>query len=234
MSAALPNPMRMTEIPDADLVARVLNGDDSAYGTLVRRHQDLIYRHARGMGLDHDTSLDLVQDAFVRAYDRLEDCRDGASYRAWLFRIGRNLCLDELRNVRRLALPMSTVEDADSLEDTRVAEDELALTLRAALDRLPHALRQAFLLKHDAGYTYEEVADITESSPSAVKMRVHRAREALRAFLTEQGVVSGTIELHDGSDNRGVAERLTDEGQNKPTSGARAKAAHVSHSRRIS
>ena len=220
------------EQPDAHLVTRVLSGDDAAYGTLVRRHQDLIYRHARGMGLDHDTSLDLVQDAFVRAFERLEDCRDGANYRSWLFRICRNLCLDELRNVRRLCVPMSSIENANDLEPMHVVEDETTLTLRAALDRLPQALREAFLLKHDAGYTYEEVAEITEASPSAVKMRVHRAREALRAFLTTQGFGD---ELKDGSDNRAVAERLMNEAdQNPPPSGARENAARVSHSRRMS
>jgi RNA polymerase sigma-70 factor, ECF subfamily len=192
MSAPLLHPERPPELPDAHLVTRVLNGDDAAYATLVRRHQDLLYRHARGMGLDHDTSLDLVQDAFVRAYERLEDCREGANYRAWLFRICRNLCLDELRNVRRLSVPMSHIENADDLESPHVVGDETTLTLRAALDRLPNALREAFLLKHDAGYTYEEVAEITEASPSAVKMRVHRAREALRAFLEAQGWVTQT------------------------------------------
>ena len=192
MSAPLLHPERPPEAPDAHLVTRVLNGDDAAYATLVRRHQDLLYRHARGMGLDHDTSLDLVQDAFVRAYERLEDCREGANYRAWLFRICRNLCLDELRNVRRLLVPMSHIENADDLESPHVVGDETTLTLRAALDRLPNALREAFLLKHDAGYTYEEVAEITEASPSAVKMRVHRAREALRAFLEAQGWVTQT------------------------------------------
>src|SRR6476620_12566810 len=181
-----------SEQPDAHLVTRVLNGDDAAYAALVRRHQDLIYRHARGMGLDHDTSLDLVQDAFVRAFERLEDCRDGANYRSWLFRICRNLCLDELRNVRRLSVPMTHLENADDLESPHVVGDETTLTLRAALDRLPNALREAFLLKHDAGYTYEEVAEITEASPSAVKMRVHRAREALRAFLEAQGWATQT------------------------------------------
>jgi RNA polymerase sigma-70 factor (ECF subfamily) len=220
------------EQPDAHLVTRVLDGDDAAYATLVRRHQDLIYRHARGMGLDHDTSLDLVQDAFVRAFERLEDCRDGANYRSWLFRICRNLCLDELRNVRRLCVPMSSIENANDLEPMHVVEDETTLTLRAALDRLPQALREAFLLKHDAGYTYDEVAEITEASPSAVKMRVHRAREALRAFLTTQGFGD---ESKDGSDNRAVAERLMNEaGQNPPPSGAHKNAARVSHSRRMS
>ncbi|HEX7980041.1 MAG TPA: RNA polymerase sigma factor [Gemmatimonadaceae bacterium] len=186
MSAPILHPTHAPEPPDADLVLRVLGGDDAAYGVLVRRHQDLLYRHARGMGLDHDTSLDLVQDAFVRAFERLEDCREGAHYRSWLFRICRNLCLDELRNVRRLCVPMSHIENADDLEAPHVVGDETTLTLRAALERLPSALREAFLLKHSAGYTYEEVAEITEASPSAVKMRVHRAREALRAFLAAQ------------------------------------------------
>jgi RNA polymerase sigma-70 factor (ECF subfamily) len=186
---------------------RVLNGDHDAYAFLMHRHQDAIYRHARGMGLDHDTSLDLVQDAFVKAFDRLEDCRDGANYRSWLFRICRNLCLDELRNVRRLSVPMSALDDPDGIEDPRSGPDELTLTLRAALERLPAALREAFLLKHDAGYTYEEIAELTEASPSAVKMRVHRAREALRAFLIEQGVETDEISQNE-SDNRACSERL--------------------------
>lgn len=237
MSAPLPSPSptsEPTEPTDAQLVARTLEGDDAAYATLVRRHQHRLYRHARGMGLDHDTSLDLVQDAFVRAFERLVDCRDGASYRAWLFRICRNLCLDELRNVRRLGVPLSTLDRPDDFEDPRAGGDDLTLTLRAALERLPNALREAFLLKHDAGYTYDEVAAITEASPSAVKMRVHRAREALRTFLSRQGV-SRAPEPIAGSDECVVAERLLSTDEHDPSTGhARTSAVHASHSRRIS
>ena len=207
MSASMQLAFRAPEPGDSQVVVRVLNGDHDAYAFLMHRHQDAIYRHARGMGLDHDTSLDLVQDAFVKAFDRLEDCRDGANYRSWLFRICRNLCLDELRNVRRLSVPMSALDDPDGIEDPRSGPDELTLTLRAALERLPEALREAFLLKHDAGYTYEEIAELTEASPSAVKMRVHRAREALRAFLIEQGVETDEISQNE-SDNRACSERL--------------------------
>lgn len=197
-----------TEAPDANLVTRVLEGDLDAYTGLVHRHQDAIYRHARGLGLDHDTSLDVVQDAFVKAFDRLSECRDRAHFRPWLFRILRNLCFDELRNVRRrLSIPMSDLEFPDGIEDPRGEPDDLTLTLRAALDRVPTALRDAFLLKHDAGYTYEEIAELTEASPSAVKMRVHRAREALRSFLSEQGMNIGD-ELSERSDNQGSVERL--------------------------
>lgn len=173
---------------DAELVALVRSGRRDAYEPLVNRHQTLLYRHACGMGLDHDTSLDLVQDAFVRAFLRLEECHEAAHFRAWVFRISRNLCLDYLKNVRRLSVPMSHVDGVDEIPEE--SEREVDRTMREALLRLPVALREAFLLKHDAGYTYDEVAALTNVSPSAAKMRVHRAREALRTFLVEQGVTA--------------------------------------------
>ena len=184
MTQSVNNPL---DITDDDLIARVLHGRCECYGELVRRHQDTIYRHMRGMGLDHDTSLDLVQDAFIKGYARLSECRERQYFRAWLFRIGRNLCLDYLKNVRRLTVPLSTIPDSAHPAQEN-GDDEMQHTLRKALGSLPVALREAFLLKHDAGYTYEEVAELTEASPSAVKMRVHRAREALRDYLAERGV----------------------------------------------
>ncbi|HSK19665.1 MAG TPA: sigma factor-like helix-turn-helix DNA-binding protein, partial [Longimicrobiales bacterium] len=98
--------------------------------------------------------------------------------------------LDFMKNVRRATIPLSSMANADTIEDARGGSNELDLTMRAALDRLPAPMREAFLLKHDAGYTYDEVAAMTEATPSAVKMRVHRARETLREFLTEQGVTA--------------------------------------------
>lgn len=234
MSAPLQMGVRSPEPPDAQIVVRILNGDHDSYAILVHRHQDAIYRHARGMGLDHDTSLDLVQEAFIRGFERLADCRDGANYRSWLFRICRNLCLDELRNVRRLSIPMSAMEDSDSIGDPRSEPDDLTFTLRSALERLPNALREAFLLKHDAGYTYEEIAELTDASPSAVKMRVHRAREALRAFLTLQGV-DGQQLSQNGSDNGTGPERLSSVDRNdRPAGLANAPGAQVSLTRRMS
>jgi RNA polymerase sigma-70 factor (ECF subfamily) len=173
---------------DAMLVQRVLHGQREDYGELVRRHQDLLYRHARGMGLDHDTSVDLVQDTFVKAYTRLDECRDPAHFRAWIARIARNLCLDYLKNVRRSTIPLSAVPAADAIPANETRDVELNGTLEQALQTLPLALREAFLLKHDAEYTYEEVAELTHASVSAVKMRVHRAREALRTYLAHQGI----------------------------------------------
>ena len=178
---------RVSALSDADIVHRVLRGDRDDYAELVRRHQEVLYRHARGMDIDHDTALDLVQDSFIKAFTRLSDCQDPAHFRAWVFRIMRNVCLDYLKNIRRLSVPLSTMPHADEIP-ADLQDAEMCATLREALASLPVSLREAFLLKHDANYTYEEVAEITNASPSAVKMRVHRAREALRDFLVENGV----------------------------------------------
>lgn len=178
--------MQGTALSDAELVTRVRAGQCDAYAGLVTRHQGALYRHARGMGLDHDTSLDLVQDALVKAFTRLNECRDPALFRSWLFRIGRNLCLDHLKNVRRLSVPLSSVPHAEDIPDPTQADPDLHRKLREALDKVPLSLREAFLLKHDAGYSYEEIAEITNASVSAAKMRVHRAREALCAFLADE------------------------------------------------
>lgn len=173
-------------LDDAVLAGQARAGDDVAYGELVRRHQERLYRHARGMGLDHDPALDAVQDAFVRAHDRLDECRTPGHFRAWVYRICHNRCLDHLKDVRRQELPLDA---AQASADQGPADDpELRLTLRTALARLSPALREAFLLRHQAGYDYDEIASLLQVSPSAAKMRVHRAREALQAFLVSEGV----------------------------------------------
>lgn len=171
---------------DAALVLRALNGGHEAFGELVTRHQQGLYRQARGLGLDHDTAVDLVQDAFVRAWDRLADCRDPAAFRAWASRILRNLCLDHFKNRRQQTVPLSALPESAEFPDPRSEGDpDMRLAVGEALETVPVLLREAFLLKHDAGYSYDEIAVIVDATPGAVKMRVHRAREYLCAVLED-------------------------------------------------
>ena len=187
---------------DAVLVGRVRSGDRDAYAGFVTRYQRVLYRHTRGMGLDHDTGLDLVQDAFVKAYERLDECREPRHFRAWLFRICRNLCLDHLKNIRRRSIPLDELGDAEPAAHRLVPNAALRRSLWDALDALSPDLREAFLLKHDIGYTYEEVAEIIGLTPSAAKMRVHRARHILVDWL------SGRESRATAGDDLGLASRL--------------------------
>jgi RNA polymerase sigma factor (sigma-70 family) len=156
-----------------------LQGD---FAALVRRHQDALYRYGRGLGLDHDTALDLVQEAFVKAYARLDQCREPAKIRSWLFRIFRNGMLDWARNIRRTEVSLVDVEEPAS-EQNFAELHALREAIGGALASLPPILREAFLLRHDLGHSYEEIAELANISLSAAKMRVTRAREALREML---------------------------------------------------
>lgn len=172
------------EIPDATLVSRVLEGDRSAFEPLVRRHQASLFRRARWMGLDMDTAADMVQDALVKAYESLGSCRDPARFGCWAGRILRNRCLDFLKSAARRALPLPLslpANDGDPvLEEQR---SRSRARLNAALAALPEEQREAFLMKHGEGLSYGEMAQLSDASVSAMKMRVHRATETLRAQL---------------------------------------------------
>ncbi len=178
-------PLVAARSSDGDLVRRVLAGEREAFSILVTRHQATLYRHARGLGVDPDAAQDLVQDAFVKGYLRLGQCREPEKFLSWLFRLFRNLTLDWLRDVRRREEPLETLGETHAV-DGGLDRHEVRDAVAAALAGLPEILREAFLLRHRLDYSYEEIAEITGASVSAAKMRVMRAREALRlAFEPE-------------------------------------------------
>jgi RNA polymerase sigma factor (sigma-70 family) len=174
--------MTTGQADDAAIVTRVLGGDREAFALLVRRHQNALYRYGRGLGLDHDTALDLVQETLVKAFERLEQCRTADRFLAWLFRIFRNSTLDWARNIRRTEVSILDVDEPAAGED--FAEHQaLRDAIGGALAATPPILREAFLLRHQLGHSYEEIAEIAGISLSAAKMRVARARDTLRGLL---------------------------------------------------
>jgi RNA polymerase sigma-70 factor (ECF subfamily) len=156
--------------------------DHDAFAVLVRRYQNALYRYGRGLGLDHDTALDLVQETFIKAFARCGQCRERDKFQAWLFRVFRNTMLDWAKNVRRTEVSILDVDDP--ADDQDFAERHaLREAIGDALAALQPILREAFLLRHDLGHSYEEIAEIAGVTLSAAKMRVARAREALREAL---------------------------------------------------
>jgi RNA polymerase sigma-70 factor, ECF subfamily len=173
---------------DAQLIERILGGEREAYAILVDRYQEAMYRHAVGMVGDRDAASDLVQDSFVKAYTRLDTCQDPEKYAAWVFRILRNRCKDWLKNRRRRNVSLTEeTASAPSGDDPGLTleRSELGRVVDDALGRLPEAQREAFLLKHVEGRSYEEMAEMLDTGVSALKMRVMRAREALQSLLRD-------------------------------------------------
>jgi len=184
---------RRSDVPDdVDVIARVLDGEKQQFEHLVRRYQQPLYRHAVAMVLDHDAAADMVQDAFVRAYLNLRQCRDHTRFRAWLFQTLRHRCLDYLKDASRRNVRLDDVveplPDESDGPGALAMRNELRIQIRRALARLPPALREAFIMHYVDGMPYEAMSELLEVSVSALKMRALRAREALNAVLRQANV----------------------------------------------
>jgi RNA polymerase sigma-70 factor, ECF subfamily len=181
--------MEVEAEPDSAVIARVIAGDAEAFGLLVQRYQNQHFRFAVRMLGDRDDAEDALQKAFVRAYSNLASCRDPGRFGAWLHRIVVNECRTYVtrreRRLRRFTGDVTEVADAVEGSDDADLREEL----QKAVGRLPADQREAFLLKYVEELSYEEMAELTGSGVSALKMRVKRACAALRASM--EGVHHG-------------------------------------------
>ncbi len=173
------------EQTDGAVVRRVLAGDVEAYRILVERYRAQFGRYAVSLLRDADLAADAVQEAFIRAYDGLAGCREPDRFGAWFFRILTNQC-HTMRGRRKDTVDVEQVElESGSRTDATVERSELARRLDAALEQLTPEQREAFVLKYVEEKSYEEMAQLLGVGADALKMRVHRAREALRTLMAE-------------------------------------------------
>ncbi len=183
----------MTGLSDAELIAAVLAGDIDSFAGLVRRYQDTCTRFAVRMLGSHVDADDALQSAFMRAFRGLRSCKDPERFGGWLYQIVVNECRTYASRQRRreLRFPPATdpIEQAVAPGSEPEADNDVGGHVERALSMLPTEQREAFLLKHVEELTYEEIAEMTGVSISALKMRVKRACDALRNLL--EGVYHG-------------------------------------------
>jgi RNA polymerase sigma-70 factor (ECF subfamily) len=181
--------MRAAQMEEGELVTRTLEGDLSAFETLVQIHQGVVYRVAARV-VGREEAHDVAQDAFLRAFHRLGQFRRDAPFRAWLLQIAHRAALDHLARRRRLPVPddEAALEAPDAAAGPRTPAEELEAAerrerLEMKLALLPPVHREVLVLRDLEGLSYDEVATATESPLGSVKGRLHRARAELIALL---------------------------------------------------
>jgi RNA polymerase sigma-70 factor, ECF subfamily len=182
--------------PDAELMLRLKNGEDSILNELMTRWQQslvaFIYRY-----IGHETdALDLAQETFVRVYETRRRYTVQAKFSTWLFAIAANLCRNHLRwrQRRRESVPRTSdtgdaelAEHVQSLEDSpdqAAMKSESISLVRTAIEQLPHDLKTVILLYEYQSLSYAEIASVLKCSLKAVEMKLYRARRLLRERLT--------------------------------------------------
>ncbi|RUU81110.1 RNA polymerase sigma factor [Mesorhizobium sp. M7A.F.Ca.MR.362.00.0.0] len=192
-------PAVLTAVPSAvpgemQLVHRALARDGDAFRTIIKTHNQRLYRIARGVVRNDSEAEDIVQEAYVKAFAHLDAFRGDSSLATWLSRIVINEALGRLRKRRRtVALPENPqaeiirfpLNPSDDPERT-MAQRQVLQLVEQATDSLPDVYRTVFVARVIEGLSIEETADLLGVRPQTVKTRLHRARALVRKALDDQ------------------------------------------------
>jgi RNA polymerase sigma-70 factor (ECF subfamily) len=177
------------ETDDNSLVRRARNGDYGAFEILFERHREMVYHFSYRMVSTRDEAEDITQEAFVRAYQNLHRYRDEAKFTTWLLRIVTNLCTDQARmRTRRDSLEQQEATGAltwmteNTNEDPiqNLEQDRRTEILKKGLNALPAHHRQVIILRDLEEREYGEIAAVLGCTVGGAKLRVLRARRALK------------------------------------------------------
>ena len=197
-TATLPMPAMSKADADADLVAGLQRGDEAAFEAVVRMHSGRLLSVARRFLGNNEDAQDAVQDSFIRAFKAIHTFEARAQLHTWLHRILVNTALMKLRERRRR--PTESIEEllptfsadghqsvaAHDWSDALLERKETAAIVREAIAMLPDQHREVLVLRDLEDRDTAETAAILGTSPNVVKVRLHRARQALRTLLDRE------------------------------------------------
>jgi RNA polymerase sigma-70 factor (ECF subfamily) len=177
---------------DADLVQRVRQGDRKAFAMLVERYEKPIFNLAYRMVRDPDDAADITQNAFVKAYLKLDSYLPSYKFFNWLYRIAVNEAINLLNRNRRFREYASNEQAYGRPAYPKTPDEDYQLSemselLGRALEALNPDHRTVIILKHLLLLSYRDIATILEIPGKTVKSRLYSARQALRTQLVEQG-----------------------------------------------
>ena len=182
-----------TGLPDQEVVERVRSGEKGLYEILMRRYNQTLYRAVRSYLRDGDDVQDAMQEAYVKAYTKLDQFKGDSAFSTWLVRIGINEALQVLRKQRTMHIytdPGQRAEGLTQLPDTgqmnpeqRTIRDEHRRLLEQAVDRFPDGYRAVYMLREVEEMSVAEVSQVLGITESNVKVRLHRAKIMVKDAL---------------------------------------------------
>ncbi|WP_287341768.1 RNA polymerase sigma factor [Mesorhizobium sp.] len=179
---------------EMQLVGRALAREGGAFHTIIKMHNQRLYRIARSVVRNDSEAEDIVQEAYVRAFAQLGDFRGESSFATWLSRIVINEALGRLRKRRRtvampqnlqaeiIKFPLNPSDDPERM----MAQRQILELVERATDRLPDVYRTVFVARVIEGLSIDETAELLDVRPETVNTRLHRARALVRKALADQ------------------------------------------------
>jgi RNA polymerase sigma factor (sigma-70 family) len=174
-------------VQEEDLIARLKNAEsrDSAFSQVLEEYQKKVYSIIRKMVIEHDDTDDLVQEVFLKVWTHIDDFKSDSKLFTWIYRIAVNESLNFLRRKRRFTLFDRNNEDLREKLTTQMSPDadEIQLKLQKAILQLPDKQRVVFHLKYFEELSYDEMAEVTDTSIGALKASYHHAVKKIEEWL---------------------------------------------------
>lgn len=187
-----------SSLEDDVLVKKAKGGDEQAYKKLVDKYERALYFHILKMVKDREQVEDLVQEAFVKAFDNLNTYSNSYAFSTWLYRIATNNTIDYLRKKKLKTLsidkPMKTKDgememqlpDESASTDRGIIKKQRKQIVQNAIDDLPEKYRKVIELRHMEEKSYQEIAEVLDKPLGTVKAHIFRARELLYKALKDK------------------------------------------------
>jgi RNA polymerase sigma-70 factor (ECF subfamily) len=174
-------------VTETELIGRARKGDPRAFRELYDGHVDRVYRLAFRMCGEEEMARDMTQDAFIRAYERLDQFRGDAAFSTWMHTIAVSVVLNGIRKRDRRLKRERPLETAPPTSGTPTPrpEPDLRERLKAAIESLPDIYRSVFVMHDLEGYNHAEIASALEVAEGTSKARLSRARARLRDALQD-------------------------------------------------
>lgn len=175
------------EISDLELVEKVKSGDKKAFSLLVRRHQKSLFRMTVRFVKDSDTAEDVVQESFIKAYERLASFEARASFRSWLFQIAVNTAKNKLRDKRK---NMTDIDDVplgvNAKAESHLIHVAVSEMIQSHIDALPFKQKTALTLRIYEDLSFKEIAEVMDCPYDTAKANYRHALMRLREELQNQ------------------------------------------------
>lgn len=174
-----------SRIADEEIVRRVLDGETALFELIVRRHNQRLFRATRAILRDDDAAEDAMQEAYLRAFAKLDQFAGEAKFSTWLTKIAVHEALGRLRRAKTEEELPDTMNTDDNPERTTYGR-ELQSAIEKAVDTLPPLYRSVFVMREVDDLSVAETADCLGITQESVKTRLHRARTLLRSRLERE------------------------------------------------
>ena len=205
MKAININDFNNSSIHDFDVIKKVISGEKGLYEILMRRNNQKLFRVIRSYIKDDDLIKDIMQNTYIKAYEKLYQFSEKSEFSTWLIRIGINEALREIRSTKTQVInhPNSAtrndvikISGSNNLNpEKEMMQKETKWVLEKAIDELPSKYKTAYILKEIEGMSIAEICDCLDINESNVKVRIHRSKQILKEKLYNLSQTTSAFEF---------------------------------------